>query len=77
MDVCGACEEEDAEGMLLGGADDKLDISAVDAAVEHNVLAPLRARGERVPRGELSRQDAWRLAHAATFTPAVDGEYDE
>lgn len=51
-----------AEPSGADDAEDQLEIDAVNAAVERNVLAPLRVRGVCVPRGELSRRDAWRLA---------------
>jgi len=68
---CRACEPE-AEGE--DGDGDMLDEAEVDAAVERNMFAPLRARGLYVPRGELSQQQVWRFAHASTVAPPIEDE---
>ena len=43
--------------------DDDVDANAVDANIEHNLLAPLRSSGIHVPNRLLTQQEAWTLAH--------------
>ena len=59
-----------------GGDGDDVDADAVDAALERNVLAPLRRvhGAARVPTGLLTRQQAWSLAHAADFVATTADE---
>ena len=80
--MCDACEDEDG-GDGDAGADevdawvagDDVDGTAVDAAIERHVLAPLRrTRAASVPAGLLSRQQAWSLAHASEHVASTDGE---
>ena len=66
-------DEDDGGG---GGNGDDVDADAVDAALERNVLAPLRRvhGAARVPTGLLTRQQAWSLAHAADFVATTADE---
>ena len=43
--------------------DDDVDANAVDANIEHNLLAPLWSSGIHVPNRLLTQQEAWILAH--------------
>lgn len=49
-------------------------VACVHAAIERNVLAPLRRASAAVPRGLLTRQQAWGLAHASEHVASTDGE---
>lgn len=50
-------------------------VSDVDATIEANILSPLRARlGHSVPRGLLTRAQAWDLAHTAEHVPSTAEE---
>ena len=50
-------------------------MEAANAAIERNVLAPLRAAGAHVPTGRpLTRQEAWALSHALGVTSAPEDE---
>ena len=72
-DLDAAVPDEDDGG---DGDGDDVDADAVDAALERNVLAPLRRvhGAARVPTGLLTRQQAWSLAHAADFVATTADE---
>ena len=75
-DLDAAVPDEDDGG---GGDGDDVDVEAVDASLERNVLAPLRRvhGAARVPTGLLTRQQAWSLAHAADFVATTADEMVE
>ena len=48
---------------------------AVDAAIEREILAPLRrTRRSHVPTTLLTREQAWNLAHTSDFAPSTNDE---
>jgi len=77
---CDVCEDGggeprasvDGDHGSVGG--DDVDGDAADAAIERNVLTPMRRRGTHVPAGLLSRQQAWGLAHASDYLASTDSE---
>lgn len=84
--TCSGCSNDDNESPPLPMPDvdapmpdavDDIDpiVNGVDAAIEANILSPLRARlGRSVPRGLLTRAQAWDLAHNAEHVPSTAEE---
>jgi hypothetical protein len=69
----GADGANDADDPWDGG--DDVDASAVDAAIERDILTPLRrTRVSHVPSSLLTHQQAWSLAHASEFVASTDDE---
>ena len=64
-------EEDGADDML---AEDEIDAAAATAAMDRNLLDPLRQAGVDVPQRRLTRQQAWRLAHASGLSSAPEDE---